>query len=346
MSGTSKSFRAMTVLVAISLAAFSVGFTWAVVDDYGQRAIVPLGAHIEGIDVGGLTRAQATSLVHDKVEAALLAPMTLTFQGKTFTLDASRYVSVDSEGMVDDAFRPKTGATLAQRVVRRLTSEVVQTNVTRKLKIDAAGLSKWVARTARQVRVPAIESSLTIVKDRLHVSKSAVGYRLDQRTTVARLTTALRDAERVGVELKVDTVTPIANERSFGKSILVVKHATHLYLYDGPKLIKNYPIACGMPAHPTPEGWWFIENKRYMPSWTNNGSTWAAGMPSYIAPGYNNPLGTRALDLNATGIRIHGTANDGSIGSDASHGCMRMHMWDIEDLYDRVSVGTRVIIVK
>jgi len=84
-----------------------------------------------------------------------------------------------------------------------------------------------------------------------------------------------------------------------------------------------------------------------MPTWYNNGSDWAKNMPATIGPGPGNPLGTRALYLNAAGIRIHGipSSEDWSIGSAASHGCMRMHRWDAEDLYPRVPVGTRVIIV-
>jgi lipoprotein-anchoring transpeptidase ErfK/SrfK len=56
-------------------------------------------------------------------------------------------------------------------------------------------------------------------------------------------------------------------------------------------------------------------------------------------------LGTRALNLDAPGIRIHGTYADSSIGTYASHGCIRMHIWDSEELFDLVDVGTPVIIV-
>lgn len=344
MARTSTGFRILTVAVALALTAFSLGFTGAVVDDYSQRRVVPKGATVEGVSVGGMPREQAVEVVSSKVERLLLAPMTLQFRGTTFTLDPSLFMSVDVEGMVDETFKPNESATLAQRVVRRVTGESVSYNVTRKLKIDTPALSSWIAETAKSVDLASVNSSISVVKDRLHMSKSAVGYKLDRAATLATLSSALRNGQR-DVNLVVTTVKPRINENSFGKTILVVKHTTHLYLYNGAKLEKDYEIACGMPAHPTPEGWWVIENKRYMPSWTNNGSGWAAGMPAYIPPGYNNPLGTRALDLNASGIRIHGTANDGSIGSDASHGCMRMHMWDIEDLYDRVKVGTRVIIV-
>jgi lipoprotein-anchoring transpeptidase ErfK/SrfK len=344
MARTGTGFRILTVLMALALTAFSVGFTWAVVDDYSQSRIVPKGAQVEGVAVGGLPRDEAVRVVQDSVAKLLLAPLTVSFHGRTFTLDASKYMSVDVEGMVDETFQPQYSATLAARVVRRATGASVDVNAPRKLKIDAVALSAWIAETAKQVDTAAVDSSMTVVNKRLHISKSSVGYKLDQKATLAVLSTALRDGKR-DVALKIGTVKPRINESSFGKSILVVKSDRHLYLYNGAKIVKDYPCAIGMPGHPTPAGWWVIENKRYMPSWTNNGSGWATGMPSYIPPGYNNPLGTRALDLNADGIRIHGSSNDYSIGSAASHGCMRMHMWDIEDLYPRVDVGTRVVII-
>lgn len=333
------------MVVALALTASSVGFTWAVVDDFSRQRIVPKGATVEGVPVGGLPRDEAVALVRDKVEKLLTAPMTLTFQDKTFTLDSSKYLSVDCEGMVDETFLPQQTATLAERVLRRVTGASVSVNVARKLKVDTDGLASWLDETALQIDKPAVDSSLTIVKERVNISKSAVGYRLDKQATAGILGKALRDGSR-DVAMKIDEIKPRISEKSFGKTILVVKSERHLWLYNGPKLEKDFPVAVGTPGHPTPAGWWVIENKRYMPSWSNpapNG--WGAGMPAYIAPGYYNPLGTRALDLNASGIRIHGSAADWSIGTAASHGCMRMHMDDIEDLYERVQVGTRVIII-
>jgi len=102
-----------------------------------------------------------------------------------------------------------------------------------------------------------------------------------------------------------------------------------------------------MPRYPTPLGWWKIVAKQVDPTWRNNGAEWATTMPDSIPGGPFGPLGTRALYLNASGIRIHGIppSEDWSIGNAASHGCMRTHRWDVEDLYPRVPVGTRVIIV-
>ena len=92
-------------------------------------------------------------------------------------------------------------------------------------------------------------------------------------------------------------------------------------------------------------GEWTIIDKRENPTWTNPApDTWGADLPASIPPGPGNPLGTRALYLNAPGIRIHGTYDVSSIGTHASHGCIRMLMSDVEEIYPLVPIGTRVIV--
>ena len=67
-------------------------------------------------------------------------------------------------------------------------------------------------------------------------------------------------------------------------------------------------------------------------------------LPLQIPGGPTNPLGTRALYLDAPGIRIHGTWDSSSIGTAASHGCIRMHVQDSEELYPLVPIGTQVLV--
>jgi lipoprotein-anchoring transpeptidase ErfK/SrfK len=82
------------------------------------------------------------------------------------------------------------------------------------------------------------------------------------------------------------------------------------------------------------------------PTWYNRGSTWAENMPASIGPGPNNPLGTRAMTINGGGVLIHGTHDTGSIGSSASHGCVRMSIPDVEALFNQCNVGMPVYIIK
>ena len=99
----------------------------------------------------------------------------------------------------------------------------------------------------------------------------------------------------------------------------------------------------GRAKYPTPAGQFSIVDMQRNPWWRPPTSDWAKGLKP-IPPGPGNPLGTRALYLSAPGIRIHGTPSDSSIGHYASHGCIRMHIPDSEDLFGRVDVGTPVII--
>ena len=74
-------------------------------------------------------------------------------------------------------------------------------------------------------------------------------------------------------------------------------------------------------------------------------SAWAGSLAGQAIPGGapNNPLKARWMGI-ANGVGIHGTAEDWSIGSRASHGCIRMHVSDVIDLYRRVPVGTPVLV--
>jgi lipoprotein-anchoring transpeptidase ErfK/SrfK len=108
------------------------------------------------------------------------------------------------------------------------------------------------------------------------------------------------------------------------------------------KAVVSFPIAYGTAAHPTPTGDYKIVNKQSNPTWTPPpNSSWAKGLGP-IPPGPGNPLGTRWMGTSAPFVGIHGTPADSSIGTRASHGCIRMHIHDAEKLYEQVVVGMPV----
>ena len=108
------------------------------------------------------------------------------------------------------------------------------------------------------------------------------------------------------------------------------------------KLIAAYPIAIGLPRYKTPRGVYFVGYKVRDPDWEIPDSPWTrrAGLtPGGIIPGGDpaNPLIARWIDVDdARGIGIHGTASLDSLGTRASHGCIRMHPEDVIELYDEV----------
>ena len=100
-----------------------------------------------------------------------------------------------------------------------------------------------------------------------------------------------------------------AADPTLSKVILVRAGENKLYLYENGQIVKSWPVATGAEGYLTPEGVWRITQKIVNPSWHNPGSAWAKGLPAVIGPGPNNPLGTRALRLDAPAILIHATAN-------------------------------------
>lgn len=90
-----------------------------------------------------------------------------------------------------------------------------------------------------------------------------------------------------------------------------------------------------------------VSNKREWPDWTPPAEMRARkpGLPTHMAGGINNPLGARAIYLGSTLYRIHGTNEPWTIGQDVSSGCIRMVNDDVVDLYARVKVGAKVIVM-
>jgi len=107
-----------------------------------------------------------------------------------------------------------------------------------------------------------------------------------------------------------------------------------LVLFEGDRVLRIYEVAVGKPSTPTPQGKFAIINR--VPNPTYFARTGA------VAPGANNPLGSRWMGLSAQGYGIHGTNAPSSIGKAASHGCVRMRKQDLEELFEMVTVGTIV----
>jgi len=183
-------------------------------------------------------------------------------------------------------------------------------------------------------------------------------------TDVKQLQSMLRknhvyDGERTGVydaateeavrtfqrrmEMKQTGVADLDTIAALTGRIVVDQSSLRLYFYYLGKLKFVFPVATGMPAYPTPNGLFHVVVMSKDPTWIPPDSPWAKGLEP-IPAGPGNPLGTRWIGTSAPGVGIHGTPADWSIGTHASHGCIRMHIWQVEQLYEYVKVGMPVLI--
>ena len=117
------------------------------------------------------------------------------------------------------------------------------------------------------------------------------------------------------------------------KVVVSIPHRKLALLEDG-KIKKVYPVAVGAQQSPTPAGTFAVKTRLVEPTYYHPGKV--------IPAGADNPLGTRWIGLNAKGYGIHGTNVESSVGKAASHGCIRMHRTDIEELFAQVEVGDEV----
>lgn len=116
---------------------------------------------------------------------------------------------------------------------------------------------------------------------------------------------------------------------------------------DDQKFVRIYPIGIGREGRHTPLGTYQIANRAENPSWTPPPSIRAEmpELPPVVAPGGDNPLGSHWIGLSDHNLGIHGTNKPHGVGRRISSGCIRLYPRDIEDLYQRVTVGLPVRII-
>jgi lipoprotein-anchoring transpeptidase ErfK/SrfK len=184
------------------------------------------------------------------------------------------------------------------------------------------------------------------------IRPSSTGRTIDTNTLRAKIRTALTTATRYAdrtVTAPVQTLQPKVSGRKLAARypvlLKVERSRFRIALYRNLRPVQIYPIAVGQAGLETPAGLYKIQNKAVNPAWHVPNSAWAGSLAGSVIPGGapNNPIKARWLGVY-DGVGVHGTSDRASIGSNASHGCIRMLIEDVEKLYDEVPVGTPIFI--
>lgn len=137
------------------------------------------------------------------------------------------------------------------------------------------------------------------------------------------------------------------------KGLILNRAEMRVYYYPKaePGYVYTYPISIGKEGWGTPNAKTSIIGMKKDPTWTVPASILKEHeenndpLPPTVPPGPDNPLGKYAIRLGLAGYLIHGTNNPRGIGMKVTHGCVRLHPDDIQDLFSRVSISTPVAIV-
>jgi lipoprotein-anchoring transpeptidase ErfK/SrfK len=285
--------------------------------------VIADGVQIGSVVVGGMTADEATTAVQD----AYFAPVVVHVGHRNYPVSPHHF---------------HTGLSLATAIQTALTAPA-DTAVPLTPTLDSELIAKWVQKLAKKTDLPAVAGTLLLRNSRPFFTHSHSGRALRKFPTRMLVRSTILGGTRTLIVAPLKQLAAPAQARE--PVIVIHRGSNRLYLYNGVRLIRTFPVATGQAIYPTPLGHFEIVVKELNPWWyPPTQDAWAKGLKP-VPPGPGNPLGTRWMGLSAPGVGIHGTDEPWSIGHSESHGCIRMQVPDAEWLYVRVQVGTPVFII-
>jgi lipoprotein-anchoring transpeptidase ErfK/SrfK len=340
-----------SVLVLLVLAG--AGSVYAF--DHTRQDTIAKGIQVNGVDVGGLSVAAAKLKLRQALLDPLDRPVVVRGEGHRFVLrPATTRIGLDVNGSVDRALAASRSGNLLSRTWRELRGGTVRANVQAAVTYDHTVIARLADRVAKAIDKPATDASLNLAGGVVDPKPSSDGIAVRTaylRSKVRRTlhsTAPRRSAVRIRTSV-VKTKVSTAQLAAKYPAVLVLNRSTFtLTLYKNLQRAKSYTVAVGMVGLETPAGIYHIQNKAVDPAWTKPNSSWVpAAERGKIVPGGapDNPLKARWLGIfNGAGIHGIDPSEYGSIGHQASHGCVRMRIPDVIDLYPQVPVGAPIYI--
>ncbi|HWT95708.1 MAG TPA: L,D-transpeptidase family protein [Solirubrobacteraceae bacterium] len=302
------------------------------------RTIAP-GVKAGGVDLGGQTVEQATQTLQGGIGAQLTAPVDVAVGATSFRLDP-----------VADGKLAFDAVTTAKRAYYAGRDKGPNSEVELALRWSNRALQAWAKDVRSKTDVAGRDATVRITVRKMILTRSKMGRAINDVQLARRVAATLGDTTRPRVlRQRLRKIQPAVTDegarRRYGTVVTVDRNSLKLRLFKRLKLSKTYGIAIGAAGNDTPAGLFNIQSKQVNPAWHVPNSDWAGSLQGQTIPGGapNNPLKARWLGVNGA-VGIHGTAEEWSIGSRASHGCIRMRVRDVVDLYPRVPMGAPVLI--
>jgi len=319
--------------------------------DGAQKDQIADGVTVAGVDLGGMNREEAKAALTNQVLAPQRKPVQVKFKKQKFTLPAKELnIHANIDAAVDRAFEESRDGSLPGRVFRAITGGEVHASIPVEVGYSRAAVNKFVKKVADGIVKEPVDASVSAGPDALEVVRAENGYKLRDNKLTEQLTNLLdsgRGSRTIVAQVNVTKpeVTTAEVAEKYPTYLTLDRSNFQLTLWKNLKKAKTYTVAVGQVGLETPTGLYTIQNKQVDPAWHVPDSDWAGDMAGQVVPGGvpENPLKARWMGIY-DGAGIHGTDDTSSLGSAASHGCVRMAVEDVIDLYDRVDVGTPIYI--
>jgi lipoprotein-anchoring transpeptidase ErfK/SrfK len=339
---------AIALVALLTMGLLLAVAVWAY-DDAQKDQIAP-GIKIGGVDVGGRSADSARKVIKREVVAPLRQPVVVTFDGKSYTLSASQlHPTADIDGMVQEAIDRSREGNILDRVSRYANGDDVNANLPTQVKYDKKAVKDFVNELSERIDQEAVDATVVPNGSRLAKEPGEAGRAVEKAQMTEQINAAAQSPGRdQPVQALVKTTKPEITTKdlrdAYPRYIYIDRGGFTLRFYDHLKLVKSYPIAVGQVGLETPSGLYHVTDKQVNPYWHVPDSAWAGSLAGQvIPPGPSNPLQARWIGIY-DGAGIHGTSDTGSLGSAASHGCVRMAIPDVIDLYDRTEYGDPIYV--
>ena len=332
--------RSLLALLVAAVAALAIAAPAQAQAPRPGETIAP-GISAAGVDLSGATLTIARDRLDALLTKKLQRDVIVRAPGRTLRLKAA-----DAKLTFDASKTARRALYAGRKLQPGQTADVGLVLSHARLPVRS-----FAQQVAAQTRRKPRNATVRITVRHIYRRRAKAGAEIDATALAAQIDAAL-DAPRASRVLRPERTKRLSAEinandltRVYGTILTVDRDSFRLRLFKNLKYSKSYPIAVGQAGHDTPPGVYSIANKQVDPAWHVPNSAWAGSLQGQVIPGGapNNPLKARWLGI-ADGVGIHGTSEDWSIGSRASHGCIRMHVADVVDLYPRVPVGTKVLI--
>jgi len=319
--------------------------------DDSKKDLIAEGVKVNGVPIGGMTRVEAEKKLSATLLAPLDRPVKVAYKDRTFTLSQkAAAIGIDIRGSVDKALKSSQEGNMFSRSWRNIRNESLNQELAAEVSYNKPAIDKLVKRVRKSLERKPVEAKVDLSKGFIDEHRSKTGLRVKYNTLAKEVEQTLLDPGNTDeVKIRTTVVQPKVSTADLAKkypAVLIVDRGSFkLTLYKNLKKAKTYGIAVGQVGLDTPAGLYTIQNKAVNPAWHVPNSAWAGDLAGKVIAGDDpsNPIKARWMGIY-DGVGVHGTSDDASIGSAASHGCIRMHVPDVEELYDEVPVGAPIYI--
>ena len=337
--------RTALAILCLSLLTSAVAASTAAAQVPVEEPRIRAGVTVSGVDVGNLTVPEAQVRLEQALGPALATNILVTAAGRTFTLPMAPI------GLTFRADKTALRALKAGQLAPPAPDGTLPpATATPAVTYDRKPVWRFARRIRAAVGIEARDATVKIKLTRISKRRHHLGRRLPVPALVKSIKATLVDPLALRqITARLESVVPKVRTRDlrrvYRKVITIDRSSFRLRLFKNLKFLKGYGVAVGLPAYPTPAGLFALQSKQVNPTWTAPNSPWAGEMAGQQVAGgaANNPLRARWMGVDGA-VGIHGTGQPWSIGTRASHGCIRMHVADVIDLYARVDIGTPVLI--